>query len=628
MRYTEIIAPIRLDEVTMSPSNLRSEAKKIGATAGMEFEMIVPNVSTEDEEEDFDQDERARSFREIMNFFNDGDQNSRRDVDRMIEGLREGFWDYASEIVSDRFYSREGRRYFEEYIEDEFDEDSARETAEEEISEANPDLDPDDSEYTDLVDNRIEELKKEWFDEEWDNQGRLFERARDDFEQGEYDSIDEDDYLNNQGWRYMSDIPYRDYDVYWPHMTSGGENSADDAAESFSDAIGRKVNVSGSYHGVRNEGEYTVEPDGSLDPDDSNDAGLEFVSPPLPLDQMLIDLNKIVAWAKEYGCYTNDSTGLHMNVSVPNFSRENLDYVKLALLLGDEYVLNQFGRITNTYAGSALRKVKQIISDSPQKAGDALDMMKTTLTREAARIIHSGTTQKYTSINTKTGYIEFRSPGGDWLEEDIQKLENTLLRFVVALDAACDPEKYKQEYQKKFYKILEPSRDEYGTMIKDFGDYVTGVGGAPESIVKAFRRSAIATLQQSNAAKRNKSGVADTIGKSFWELYDPRGLLVARFDDVLRNEVKAQLEAWRYLKRQNPDFTMDEFDEYKVQPIKVANTQGDGTSRWNILNAAGNPVGQVSARTQAGADIMAQRYLRSLNPNLNTTEFSVRRAEQ
>jgi len=627
MRYTEIIAPIRLDEVTMSPSNLRSEAKKIGATAGMEFEMIVPNVSTEDEEEDFSQDERARSFREIMNFFIGG-ENTRRDVDRMIEGLREGFWDYASEIVSDRFYSREGRRYFEEYIEDEFDEDSARETAEEEISEANPDLDPDDSEYTDLVDNRIEELKKEWFDEEWDNQGRLFERARDDFEQGEYDSIDEDDYLNNQGWRYMSDIPYRDYDVYWPHMTSGGENSADDAAESFSDAIGRKVNVSGSYHGVRNEGEYTVEPDGSLDPDDSNDAGLEFVSPPLPLDQMLIDLNKIVAWAKEYGCYTNDSTGLHMNVSVPNFSRENLDYVKLALLLGDEYVLNQFGRITNTYAGSALRKVKQIISDSPQKAGDALDMMKTTLTREAARIIHSGTTQKYTSINTKTGYIEFRSPGGDWLEEDIQKLENTLLRFVVALDAACDPEKYKQEYQKKFYKILEPSRDEYGTMIKDFGDYVTGVGGAPESIVKAFRRSAIATLQQSNAAKRNKSGVADTIGKSFWELYDPRGLLVARFDDVLRNEVKAQLEAWRYLKRQNPDFTMDEFDEYKVQPIKVANTQGDGTSRWNILNAAGNPVGQVSARTQAGADIMAQRYLRSLNPNLNTTEFSVRRAEQ
>ena len=628
MRYTEIIAPIRLDEVTMSPSNLRSEAKKIGATAGMEFEMIVPNVSTEEEdEEDFDQDERARSFREIMNFFIGG-VNTRRDVDRMIEGLRDGFWEYASEIVSDRFYSREGRRYFEEYIEDEFDEDSARETAEEEISEANPDLDTDDSEYTDLVDNRIEELKKEWFDEEWDNQGRLFDRAREDFEQGEYDSIDEDDYLDNQGWRYMSDIPYRDYDVYWPHTTSGGENSADDAAESFSDAIGRKVNVSGSYHGVRNEGEYTVEPDGSLDPDDSNDAGLEFVSPPLPLDQMLIDLNKIVAWAKEYGCYTNDSTGLHMNVSVPNFSRENLDYVKLALLLGDEYVLNQFGRITNTYASSALRKVKQIISDSPQKAGDALDMMKTTLTREAARIIHSGTTQKYTSINTKTGYIEFRSPGGDWLEEDIQKLENTLLRFVVALDAACDPEKYKQEYQKKFYKILEPSRDEYGTMIKDFGDYVTGVGGAPESVVKAFRRSAIANLQQSNAAKRNKSGVADTIGKSFWELYDPRGLLVARFDDVLRNEFKAQLEAWRYLRLQNPDFTMDEFDEYKVQPIKVANTQGDGTSRWNILNASGNPVGQVSARTQAGADIMAQRYLRSRNPNVNTTEFSVRRAEQ
>ena len=74
-------------------------------------------------------------------------------------------------------------------------------------------------------------------------------------------------------------------------------------------------------------------------------------------------------------------------------------------------------------------------------------------------MIHSGITEKYTSINAHEGYIEFRSPGGDWLNADWSKLENTLLRFVVALDAACDPQKYRQEYLKKLYQVLQPDSE-------------------------------------------------------------------------------------------------------------------------------------------------------------------------
>jgi hypothetical protein len=283
---------------------------------------------------------------------------------------------------------------------------------------------------------------------------------------------------------------------------------------------------------------------------------------------MLNDLNETVVWAKEYGCYTNNSTGLHMNVSVPNYSREKLDFVKLALLLGDEYVLQQFERLSNVYTKSALGKVKSIIQQNPEKASNALETMKTALAGEAARVIHSGTTDKYTSINTKSGYIEFRSPGGDWLNADIPKLENTLLRFVVALDAACDPEKYKQEYLKKFYKLLAPSMDEYGDMVKNFSDYVTGVGGAPESVVKDFRRAALANLQKSNAAKRSQADASSS-------------------------------------EKQNSD-----------TPVS-----------WYILNAVGNQVSQVTARSQAGAEEMARRYLLNLNPEINTDEFSVARVQ-
>jgi hypothetical protein len=110
--------------------------------------------------------------------------------------------------------------------------------------------------------------------------------------------------------------------------------------------------------GVRQPGKYVVEPDGSLNPNNDDDLGLEFVSPPLPIDEMLSDLEKVKAWAKQRGCYTNSSTGLHINISVPNFDPAKLDYVKLALLLGDKYVLDQFGRSSNTYTKLNLWCVK------------------------------------------------------------------------------------------------------------------------------------------------------------------------------------------------------------------------------------------------------------------------------
>jgi hypothetical protein len=191
-------------------------------------------------------------------------------------------------------------------------------------------------------------------------------------------------------------------------------------------------------------------------------------------------------------------------VSIPDFSRERLDYVKLALLLGDEYVLNEFGREGNTYTKSALKQVKDNIRERPEDAKKLLDSMKGGLSDIASKIVHSGATSKYTSINTKDGYIEFRSPGGDWLDTDIPKIENTLLRFVVALDAACDPQKYRKEYLKKLYKLLEPSKDNTDT-IQYFAKYAAG------ELPKAALRSFVKQAQVERKFKADKE-----IGQKYW----------------------------------------------------------------------------------------------------------------
>ena len=472
-----------ISEVKMSTANLRQLAAKTGAQAGMEFEMIVPNIETDVEPEyepDYDQDRRSRSFSDIEDFFNDGDYNGRGDIRRLMEALSEAYQEWKMDQTAND-WDRNGIDFLRDYIEnnDLFDRDEALGTARDEFADANPDIPLDSEEAQQGISARVSELEEQFVEQEMDSQGRIYNDAFTEFADDKDEEYDEAEFLRDNH-PYMTDIQ-NNFDISWPYyydINDGqdGEMDVDQVADDFSNSIGKPVNASRSYHGARREaGHYVVEPDGSLEGDNPGDAGLEFVSPPMPIDEMMSDLNKVRAWAGREGCYTNDSTGLHINISVPNYSLDKLDYVKLALLMGDEYVLELFGRSGNTYTKAATGKIRDALRKNPDLAPVMMDKMRDHMEDLATKAIHSGITDKYTSINTKTGYIEFRSPGGDWLDANFDKIENTLLRFTVALSAAIDPEAYRQEYLKKLYKLLESSQEKGGVdVVQLFSNYSAG----------------------------------------------------------------------------------------------------------------------------------------------------------
>jgi hypothetical protein len=489
----------------MSPRSLEQLAAKISARAGLEFEMIVPNgenTNSDDyeSEPDYEYDESCNDIDDAVRFFHDGDFNSRGDVRRLRDSMMEDYLEWFTDKLSDSWHE-DGEEYLREWIKHNVDEGEWND----------PDIvDPDAD-----ADTRLDIFAND----AWNNKSSYYDDAREEFEQERGDDLGQSEWLGVEGL-YMSDIESR-YQITWPHWTNvdnGGDGrTAAEVADSFDNYLGRGVKV-GGYHGVdRNTSAYIVEPDGSLDPDDSDDTGLEFVSPPLSIPEMISDLKKVADWADAEGCYTNSSTGLHMNISVENFDRNRIDYIKLAVLCGDEYILKEFGRMSNTYCASAISKVRDRIKQDPAQAQALLDQMRSHLQQGAdqavestTRNIHPNYTQKYTSINLKDNRIEFRSPGGDWLGEyrkDPGKLVNTMLRFVVALDAALDPEKYRKEYLTKLYKLLNPKgqRDEYGDMIEQFARYVTGMGGAPEQVVKDFRRLSLHTLKGNKSAESGSS---------------------------------------------------------------------------------------------------------------------------
>jgi len=511
-----------LTEIDMSPSNLRKLAASIGALAGMEFEMVVPNIEDEegDMEPDFDSDDRVSSFSGIEDFFlADGDINSRRDVASLMEKIRDDYYEWAGERQSE-LWQDERDDFFRNEMENEFDFDEAKESAAEELEK---DVDSDE------VVERVGEMFDEFVEDEWDNQGRTYQRLYDSWMEDQ-DLPDESDFFSDRGWRWMQNI-YEEYSRYieWPYyrLINDGGPSLEIIGEQFSDMIGKPVNVSSRYHGAkRNPGEYSLETDGSIDTD-GDGAGLEFITPPMPIDELLKDLSKTINWAKRNGATTNKSTGLHMNVSIPNANFSNLDYTKLALLLGDKYVLDQFGRAANTYTKGALEKITDTMKHKPENVQNLLNQMRSGLNQIAANSI-TESYGKYTSINPKDGYIEFRSPGGDWLNEDIGKLTNTLLRFVVALDAALDPQKYRQEYLKKLYQLLQPKSQ--NDITSYFAQYAAGL--LPKDALKGF-------VKQQQLQRNVQRGAQD---KNWWNVkYGNAAIeVVASSEMEAKNKAKAE----------------------------------------------------------------------------------------
>ena len=97
----------------------------------------------------------------------------------------------------------------------------------------------------------------------------------------------------------------------------------------------------------------------------------------------------------------------------------------------------------------------------------ALTLMKNNLLELASRSIQKGGFGKYTSINPNQKYIEFRSAGGhdemgQSYFENIDKIQNTMMRYAQAMAVAGNPAAERKEYYKKLYKLIAPSTGDVG----------------------------------------------------------------------------------------------------------------------------------------------------------------------
>lgn len=458
---------MRIDEIKTTLNTLRAITAGSAARVGVEFELVINNQDGEyslDQEIDLDSDEHVTSIDwesmadDVMNFYR-GEYNSEREIKSVLDNAREEFDEFVSAEWDDNVTD-----YYEDWKEKNY---------------------PDDED----VDQNT--FRDETYDD-WYNEEKLLNKWLQDSERDMMSG------WNSLEWPYYSE-PEIPVDV-------------DRVARSFRRATGIRASLQGS------DNEYKIEPDSSIKPSHSGDAGLEFISPPLSITEMISQLNKVKAWALEGNAYTNKSCGLHINISIPGYNQSDLDYIKLSLFSGDNYILKTFDRIANDYTTPAMDLVKRRLKNGTVNVPMALDMIAVNLLNKASQYIHNGYVNKYTSINPKEDYVEFRAAGGDWLSMDLDKVVETMLRYVVALQIAMDPDAYKKEYAAKLYKVLTPNGDD--NAISLFAKWKAGDINA-ESLKQAWAKSVLFAEPEKEFTPEKERLAANILAKeNLWLIRD------------------------------------------------------------------------------------------------------------
>ena len=411
MRFKDFL----LAEKAMNGKTFADTRTRLGNSAmvGYEFELIVPDHSTlYDNSESTDRPSQVISYFDELEEFEEYFEMSRVD-ERIIQSAYDKWYETAENAYIDENY--------DSYMDEDEDEDAAREKAKDKFPSRNYQF-------------------RDWL--------------KDDF-RDRIDFVNEFGLEPKYGW-YEPDG--RHASVYTEPGDDADVQSAIHVKSTLEQVLdGAKIEIFRARHEYTKDSKtWYLEPDSSIEGDGPEDHGIEVVSPAMPLDKSLLAMQTVYKWMKKFNLETNSSTGLHINVSMQGVDLKSaLDPVKLVLFMGEKHTADLFNRAQNSTAAPQIQTMIDKIKDEGKLPDDANDLIK-----HAYKYLSNN---KYRSVNLSklnSGYLEFRVAGGENYHYDYNQSRDAVLRFVTALEIACNPDAERQEYMKKIAKFMDKVKED------------------------------------------------------------------------------------------------------------------------------------------------------------------------
>ena len=188
----------------------------------------------------------------------------------------------------------------------------------------------------------------------------------------------------------------------------------------------------------------------SVGEDGTSGVDAEIRSPVLPLHRGLNDMNRVFDIIRDTDMYTNEATGLHINIGTWSESEyQTVDWLKFLTILNPGRILQQFSRSNNQYA---LDRVPALINSLKYDDFKYYSEMVKNINNTVIN-----TSVKMSSVNLSKlpsyGYIELRAPGNTGYEHRGDEITALVRKIVRCLELASDPSAYKNQYLKKLYTL-------------------------------------------------------------------------------------------------------------------------------------------------------------------------------
>ena len=458
-----------LFEINFNKPDLAKQALGAAVKCGFEAETVWSDLSGNDD--------NYSDHMDGENWYTVQDYISDQEGHRAVESVEEAFREWIQE--TDYFYDAE-RAVIDELVNDRKDEEEWTDK----YVEAHVDMD-DVSEYKEMIlgdlnskDTREahDEIaeREDWEEDAWareyvevDREDHFIEfltdEIRDNGEQWDdaWDNVlqnhDPDTWVNdeyNGNWNAL----LGDLDIYITNESGGGQEEVAQYLDDWANQNSfRKTVEAGEYHsGTAVDNDYwRVEDDSSID---GYGLGSEIISPVYDTPQdMLTEMKSLFNWfSEEQSVETNTSTGLHITMSMAESGSGETNKLKMALLLGDQYLLKQFNRSGNSYTASQQGRIKKYVEDlsKNQKSEKSLEGLE--------EILSSGISSgKFSSINFKeqnnsegNKLIEFRVAGGSDYTSDVDLIVKTVIRYAAVMQAGHNKEAYRADYIKALFRML------------------------------------------------------------------------------------------------------------------------------------------------------------------------------
>ena len=475
----------KLFEINFNQTSIAKEALDAPVKCGFEAETFFFNVDSSSASDDVDN----MSISDIEYEYGDLPDSAYEAYNDWL--YEKGQEDYLDDLISDKVEEfREDEEYLNDFIDSGGGPSSEaveryKNNFEEEDPKEYENREEDGWEYInwvrEFVEEEYEEEYIEWLRNEVAEENDLSDEAKE-LAEGDF-SMDDWVYDN---YSYMSSF----LDDYG-HDYSRGTGDVDGVADRLYSAWIKNSSKftdypeSGDYGETNTTRAWSVESDSSIEPDEG--AGAELISPVFETPrEMMTEMKSLFDWSEnEFG--TNRSTGLHVTMSWHGknpdtvtvkdeddefFGQEGTtgpNKLKMALLLGDPYLLAEFGRLKNSYTKSQYNNVLKYAEG--MKRGDAKSF------KEFEKMLTKGIdTGKFNSIHFKgekdriagTNLIEFRIAGGEDYQTMYEKVVKAVVRYSTVMRAGYEESAFRKDYVNAVYRLLRKSQEVDPKKIKDY----------------------------------------------------------------------------------------------------------------------------------------------------------------